>query len=454
MLSPIKTLAGMGVVGLLASVVMAEGPKAPPRPPGPLAKVVPDDRGREMDKLREQIGALQKRRDELIDQKKLKEDDPQVRELSENIERLEREIQAAERGGRGREPGPGQGREREMDQIRQRLEALGRKRDELIGKRGLKEDHPQVREIGEQMEALERELRSLAGDRPGRERPLMGFGVRLPRPPAPELMEKLEAKMPETEFDNVSLQQVLEFLRDRAGINIVIEWRALGEFNVEQESEVTVDKMKNVPLEVVLERVLRSVEPQPGLLGHYIDGNVLVITSREAMPKMPIPPGSAEMMERLRRDEPELHDRLMTLSVKEPGQFREELARLRPPGGAGMGGRFGGVGRGRGPVMRPLDPEQRELMERDRQMTDRSIELAERVRRVKESPERKELMDQLRNLLSEHFDLRMQIRRIEVKDLEKRLGELTAGLEQRERRKQELVQKRLNQLLRPEESDW
>lgn len=356
-------------------------------------------------------------------------------------------------------------REREMDQILEileKIEDLDRRRDQLIDKKGLEEDHPEVREVNKNIEERHRELAELTREGRHLEHP----GLHPPPPPphegpprprhrpaSPELLKKLETAMPETEFNEVPFKQVIEFLREQQKVNIHVDWRPLQqEIEVDKETPVVVEKLTNVPFETVLRMVLRATALEPGMLGYYLDGSVIVITTWERLPEPAFrPPPVEEVLERLRRDRPEVHERLMALRREHPERFERELRKLvRRVEPALREERE----RRELEELRRHHPERFELIRRDRELTDRTVELAERIRRNETSDEKDKLTGKLRKLLDEQFEVRMKVRRLEAEELRARLDELTAILDRRAKNKSALVEQRMNQLLHPEETEW
>ena len=443
-------IAVTAAIGLFAGIAVAEAPDKPPEMQPNLGKA---DRERKVRHIRKQMAELGRHRDELVDKKKLKDGDPRVREVTEQLERFERELNALEGREPRREHHEGERseaeRERKIDRLREQIEQRERRREELIEKKGLKENDPRVKELGEQIELLEGELDELAGEEHERGARVRGLGHR--RPPSPELLERLEEKLPNVQFEEDELGTVIDILRDLHKINIHVDWRQLEEVEVEKETLVTIPPLTDVPFETALRLILRSLTVEPDRVGFYVDGNVLIITRGERLPRpdlrlLPV----REVLERLQHERPEVHERLMALRREHPERFEHELARIagpmpRPP-------------RERKEAeieeIRRQDPERFELMKRNEELTNRTVELAEEIRRAKEAEVRGRMKDKLRELLNTQFEVRMQIRRLEIREIKKHLDELLAGLERRVRNKAGLIERRMNQLLNPEETEW
>lgn len=373
---------------------------------------------------------------------------------------------------RQRRPRPVEmGREERVHHMRERIEReigqINEARERVAKKHG--EDHPQVRAMSERIEQLERHLREL--EHRGHPGPgeFVSSGLRRARPPSPELMEKLGKKIPELEFPKVPFEEIIDYLRGFHKINIYVEWPVLAEMEIDRETPVTVEKLSDVPLETAVGLILRGTQTEePGELAYYVDGNVLVITSQDQMRlRGPLPPEVNAMMQRLRHERPELYERFMLLAQRNPDAFHKELIDLGPfPHGDDpreRRGRFMGMDpREREMAMaaaerdRPgeRDPELLELMKRDERMTDRSIELAERIRRTEKDEAKEDLRNGLRKLLNEQFDVRMELHRHEAKELERHIDELLKGLEKRAKNRGQLIERRMDELLNPEETQW
>ncbi len=186
------------------------------------------------------------------------------------------------------------------------------------------------------------------------------------------------------------------------------------------------------------------------------------IWERGATPTLSVPVDA--VLERIRQDKPELFDRLVRLRSESPAQFERELPRTVPlPTGLPR--------TSPGPVLPPVvshsvsampardvlrsvDPRRAMLLKTDEQLTDQAISLVEQYRRTTEPPRREELVKQIREVLGRQFDTRMELRQADMKDLKQRLDEVTASLEKRAKDKPNLIERRLKQLLNPEEAEW
>jgi hypothetical protein len=91
----------------------------------------------------------------------------------------------------------------------------------------------------------------------------------------------LKKVLPEVKFDAVALSDVIDFLRDVTGGNIVVNWKTLEEAGIDKNAQVTL-QMKNTPFESVLAATLRQAGGQK--LALVIDRGIITITTQYDVP--------------------------------------------------------------------------------------------------------------------------------------------------------------------------
>jgi hypothetical protein len=126
-----------------------------------------------------------------------------------------------------------------------------------------------------------------------------------------------------------------------------------------------------------------------------------------------------------------------------------------PPHEGGYGPpRLGGEGRAQEPRLphedwsdlEKNDPEMYKLLREDMALERQTRELAAQYRRApKES--REQIRQQIQQLTEKHFDVRQQRRLLELKRVEEELQRLREAVARREKARQDLVQKRVSELL-------
>ena len=90
----------------------------------------------------------------------------------------------------------------------------------------------------------------------------------------------LNTVLPEVKFDNISLSDAVDFLRDVTGANMHVNWRALEGAGVGKDALINL-RMRSVQLSKVLRLVLSEAGSGNAVLTYYDDDNVLEVTTRE-----------------------------------------------------------------------------------------------------------------------------------------------------------------------------
>jgi hypothetical protein len=88
-----------------------------------------------------------------------------------------------------------------------------------------------------------------------------------------------------------------------------------------------------------------------------------------------------------------------------------------------------------------------ERLLRERRMEQQTYDLARTIERLPEGPERQAQIDTLRATLNRIFDLKQENRRREIDQLQRQIAELQNSLKQRERMREEMIDRRLQQLV-------
>ena len=97
--------------------------------------------------------------------------------------------------------------------------------------------------------------------------------------------------------------------------------------------------------------------------------------------------------------------------------------------------------------MRRRSQELYEKLMRERRMEMESREIAKTIRLLPDGPERETQIDTLRATLNRIFDLKQDNRRHEIAQLQRQIDELQRRLEQREEMRDEMIQRRLEELI-------
>jgi RNA polymerase sigma factor (sigma-70 family) len=93
------------------------------------------------------------------------------------------------------------------------------------------------------------------------------------------LVQQLDRKLPEVNFDGVGLSDAIDFLRDVSGANIAVNWKALEAAGINRNAPVTV-RLKDVKFDQALKSLLASAGGNTRLV-YTVEGNVINITTAD-----------------------------------------------------------------------------------------------------------------------------------------------------------------------------
>jgi hypothetical protein len=94
------------------------------------------------------------------------------------------------------------------------------------------------------------------------------------------VLAQLDRKLPEVSFDGAGLSDVVDFLRDVSGMNIVVEWGHLATAGLDRNAPVSL-RVKNVRFGRTLDLILSSAGNGSVALGYTIQENIVRISTRE-----------------------------------------------------------------------------------------------------------------------------------------------------------------------------
>jgi hypothetical protein len=89
----------------------------------------------------------------------------------------------------------------------------------------------------------------------------------------------LNRVLPELKFDGTGLGDVLEFVKDVSGAQIVVDWAALAKAGVKKDTPVTVS-MKDVKLAEALTKILDKAAAKPGRVVYTIKGGAIHVAPK------------------------------------------------------------------------------------------------------------------------------------------------------------------------------
>jgi type II secretory pathway component GspD/PulD (secretin) len=95
--------------------------------------------------------------------------------------------------------------------------------------------------------------------------------------------KQLQRVIRNVDFSGIALENVLNFLRDVTGANIVPNWEVLADRNITRQTQVTAEKLSEVTGQTLLEVVLENVGGTQVQLGYVIEDGIVKISTSDAL---------------------------------------------------------------------------------------------------------------------------------------------------------------------------
>lgn len=90
----------------------------------------------------------------------------------------------------------------------------------------------------------------------------------------------METRTPAVQFDRVALEDVFEFMRDTAGLNLHVNWPALEAAGVDRSVPIQL-KLRNIKLGKVMDLALSQAAVPGTPLTWYVSDNIVYITTKQ-----------------------------------------------------------------------------------------------------------------------------------------------------------------------------
>jgi hypothetical protein len=97
--------------------------------------------------------------------------------------------------------------------------------------------------------------------------------------PTAEARQILKHKVTDVNFNNVALSDAIDNIRDRSGLNVHVNWRALEGVGITRQTAVSA-RMHDVPLRKLLRTIINDAG-SADTITYYLDDGVVEITTRE-----------------------------------------------------------------------------------------------------------------------------------------------------------------------------
>lgn len=107
------------------------------------------------------------------------------------------------------------------------------------------------------------------------------FGrMRAPQPRIPTTIRLLNQRIPEVTFDQVPFEQVMDWVKELTGANVVVRWETLEQMGIERDKPITI-KVKNLRLSQVLWMIMNEAGGSDVKLAYRAAGTLLILSTEE-----------------------------------------------------------------------------------------------------------------------------------------------------------------------------
>ena len=156
------------------------------------------------------------------------------------------------------------------------------------------------------------------------------------QPPRTDTFQILNQRIPELTFQDLPLEQVMQWLGEFTQLNISVRWQILQDAGVDKDKPISI-QARNLRLSQVLWLIMNDAGGSEIKLGYRASGNLLVLSTAEDLDK--------EMVTKIY----DVSDLLITLpTAQRQGAFNvtQGMGQLGSSGAGGGGGGGGGAGGG------------------------------------------------------------------------------------------------------------
>jgi hypothetical protein len=103
-------------------------------------------------------------------------------------------------------------------------------------------------------------------------------------PRARSTVRLMNTRVPEITFESVPFEQVMDWIADLTGINVVVRWQQLEEYGIERDKPVSL-KARNLKLSQVLWMIMNEAGGPEVKLAYRATGELLILSTHEDLGK-------------------------------------------------------------------------------------------------------------------------------------------------------------------------
>ena len=104
------------------------------------------------------------------------------------------------------------------------------------------------------------------------------------QPRRTDTLSMLDQRIPEVSFDGVPFEQVMDWVAEITGANVVVRWQTLEDNGVDRDKPITI-KMKNLRLSQVLWMIMNEAAGADLRLAYRASGSMLIMSTEEDLAK-------------------------------------------------------------------------------------------------------------------------------------------------------------------------
>jgi hypothetical protein len=106
----------------------------------------------------------------------------------------------------------------------------------------------------------------------------------VPKPVIPNTIRLLNQRIPEVALDGVPFEQVMDWVKEVTGVNVVVRWQTLVDAGIERDKPITL-KVKSLRLSQVLWMIMNEAGGTDIKLAYRASGSVLILSTEADLGK-------------------------------------------------------------------------------------------------------------------------------------------------------------------------
>ncbi|MGD8450461.1 MAG: hypothetical protein PVJ57_01465 [Phycisphaerae bacterium] len=110
--------------------------------------------------------------------------------------------------------------------------------------------------------------------------PLSNRNLPTPPPQVPNTLRLLNQRIPEVSFESVPFEQIMEWVGELTGANVVVRWQIIEDAGIERDKPLTI-RVKNLRLSQVLWMIMNEAAGSDVRLAYRAAGSLLILSTQD-----------------------------------------------------------------------------------------------------------------------------------------------------------------------------